>query len=53
MGAQMSILKGAQINDRPRLLHKVFEENVDTYFGEKTALIFNGNFFIISLIRLP
>lgn len=39
---QLSIVKGAQKYNRPRLLHKVFEEKVDKEFGEKTALIFNG-----------
>ncbi|XP_063703822.1 beta-alanyl-bioamine nonribosomal peptide synthetase ebony [Culicoides brevitarsis] len=38
---QLSISKGAQRLLAPRLLHKIFEENVDASYGANTALVFD------------
>lgn len=37
---QLSIVKGAQSQLHPRLLHKIFEERVDRSFGENLSMIF-------------
>lgn len=40
---QLSISKGAQRLLTPRLLHKIFEENVDNGHGSNTALIYEDS----------
>uniref|UniRef100_A0A336KE11 CSON009061 protein n=1 Tax=Culicoides sonorensis TaxID=179676 RepID=A0A336KE11_CULSO len=40
---QLSISKGAQRLLAPKLLHKIFEENVDSNYGTNTALIYEEN----------
>ena len=50
---QLSILKGPQRQFTPKLLHKIFEEQVDNgTCANKTALIFHGILFLVNFYEL-
>lgn len=40
---QLSILKGQQNKFKSNLLHRIFEEKINSGCGQKDALIYNGN----------
>lgn len=42
---QLSIVHGSKFSIFPKLLHKIFEEQVDNEYEDKTALIFDDGIY--------